>query len=137
MRIVKGYPPNFRAIAAALPSAKTMSAIFTYGGTIYTGTGATDLSEALVAHETVHSRQQGGDPAAWWDLYLNDSQIRFEQELEAHREEFRVASAGANRHNRRAILHRISQRLAGQLYGNLVTIQEAKRLVSGDVKETA
>lgn len=128
MNIVRGYPPNFHEIVAVFPAARTAGVIFTYGSTAY-NTGPHDLTPALEAHEAVHSRQQGADPAGWWASYLTSANFRFSQELEAHREEYRVAIDGANRNQRRVALKAIATRLAGPLYGKVVSLKQAKNMI--------
>lgn len=105
--------------------------VFCYGDTVYNPKGD-KLFEPIIAHEEVHSRQQKdcGGPEAWWDRYIAEPKFRFDQELEAHREEYRVASMHLPRNHRRRVLRGLSERLAGPLYGKMVTKHEAARLIS-------
>lgn len=128
-----GRPPNFDAIAAVLPGAYGSDTVFTYGDVIYVANG-TELSKAIVAHETVHVMQQeiiGRD--AWWDGYLADKAFRFQMELAAHRMEWTVARAEGNRHARRRMEKLIAQRLAGPLYGHACSLVKARRLLEETV----
>lgn len=81
------WPPNIDAIRERFQLCGRE--IFAYDGVIYHPGGGI-LTAPLIAHERVHFAQQGDDPAGWWDRFLNDSSFRYEMELEAHREEFRV-----------------------------------------------
>ena len=58
------FPPNYRAINKAF-SVRGKPVIFCYGDTIYNPTRIT-VTPSLVAHEGVHSRQQGEDPRGWF-----------------------------------------------------------------------
>lgn len=132
MKIVRGYPPNYSEIRAAFKEAIRPGVIFAYGDTIFNPIGAT-LSPSLIAHEEVHSGQQGDDPEGWWRRYIAESVFRFEQELAAHRAEYRVAIRDGSRHVRRSTLKLIASRLASPLYGCCVSIGDAKLLIAGTV----
>ena len=121
-------PPNRAALEGRFgPLPDTV--IVTYAPHIYVPGGG-KLTPALEAHETVHLGQQGNDPAGGWERYLADDTFRLEQELEAHRAEWRVARAEITDRNRRTReLHLISRRLASPLYGNMLTTAEATRMV--------
>ncbi len=123
-RILRGFPPNIAAIRERF----TLSGreFFSWGDKIYNPSGA-DLSDALLAHEAVHQKQQGADIEGWWDRYLADNVFRFAQELEAHREEYRVyCETARNRLARRSYLVAIARRLASPMYGKMCTVQEAR-----------
>lgn len=132
MKMVKAYPPNFAKIREAFPTASRMhGVIFCYGDTVYNPGGVT-LYEPILAHEAVHSRQQGKSPEAWWDRYIAEPKFRFDQELEAHREEYQVAGRSLTRNQRRQLLRGLAHRLSGPLYGKMVTKDEASRLIALD-----
>lgn len=132
--IVNGRPPNFDEIVVALPAAAKKGVIFTYGSTIYVTDGK-PLTRALRDHEAVHVLQQNaysGGPAAWWRRYLRDVPFRFMQELNAHQVEYATTyRQSRSRPERRHGLAQIAKRLSGPLYGHVVTLAEAKRLVQG------
>jgi hypothetical protein len=120
IRFKRGLPPNIIEIAAHFPLSG--DEIFTYGDTIYT---PAQLSRSLVAHEKVHIKQQlGMGPEAWWDRYLEDPQFRLEQELEAHRAEYKAGGK----------LSEIAERLASPLYGGLVSEDEAREMICSKQK---
>lgn len=128
-KIVASFPPNIDAIRAKF----TLSGneIFAWEGTIYNPKGG-DLPPWLVAHEEVHFKQQAdvGGAESWWARYLVDPQFRFEQELEAHQEEYRVyGTHNPERNLRRAALKHMARRLASPMYGSMVTFDKAKRLL--------
>lgn len=124
-----GRPPNFEAIAKVFPAARQLGTIFTYGNVIYVSDGA-QLPRSLVAHETVHVAQQefvGRDE--WWDRYLHDRTFRFNQELDAHRVELRIAVQEGGRAHRRMVRSLIAKRLSGPLYGHACTLATARKLL--------
>lgn len=137
MRIVDAYPPNFDAIVAVFPRAVRHGVIFTYGGNIFAPGGA-DLSQWIIAHEQVHSLRQGADPEGWWKQYLADGSFRFEEELFAHRMEWRTwlgCGILRNRHDKRFMMKQIAGRLYGALYGNMCSLQRAKDLIEKELVE--
>lgn len=128
MRVVHDFPPNWDEVNAVFKVAGK-PVIFCYGDRIY-NPSQIDVTPALYAHELMHSRQQGDDPAGWWRRYIDDIAFRFEQELAAHQAEYIAAMKSApNRHARRTYAKAIAQRLAGPLYGHVVSPMEAKRLI--------
>lgn len=134
MNIVSGTPPNFNAIAAVFPAARRKGTIFTYGETIYVN-GVPELNPQLKAHEAVHMQRQRelGGPESWWGRYLEDPAFRLQEELLAHRAEYRTAKNltpyDTNRNARASLLHFIAERLASPLYGAVVNVREAKRMI--------
>lgn len=129
MNIIRGTPPNFREIVAVFPAARRVGVIFTYGDTVYVN-GDPTLNPQLKAHEAVHVDQQKrcGGPDAWWKRYLEDPAFRLEQELTAHRAEYKTL-----RHLDRAAAARsldfIAERLASPLYGGMISKTEARRAI--------
>lgn len=89
MNIVIAYPPNIAEIRTRFRLPPGAGIIFAYGDTIYNPDGIS-ISPFLLAHEQTHQRQQGCDPAGWWHRYLADLPWRLDQELEAHRVEYRA-----------------------------------------------
>lgn len=126
VRVIKGYPPNYVEIRRCFPSvAGRRDVLFAYGDTIYQP-GGKILTDALRAHEEVHSAQQDGDPAGWWQKYMADPAFRLDQEVPAHRAEYRVLLAqGAKQDS----LDFVVRRLASGLYGHGITLQRARELV--------
>lgn len=124
MKIETAWPPNIAAIRSVFPLPRGV--IFTYGNVIYNPYGG-KISRELKAHEAVHCKQQGDDIEGWWEKYLVDDEFRFDQELEAHRAEYRAFCKHAkNKNNRAAFLNRVATRLASEMYGGLVTRTEAR-----------
>lgn len=134
MKVVVGPPPNLEAIAAVFPMARGPGAIFTFGDTIYAPGGAHLVTPELKAHEGVHYSRQTNDTAkieAWWARYLVDADFRLAEEVPAHRAEYRQFCAGHRDYNQRArFLHAIAMRLAGPLYGGMLSHVEARRRIA-------
>ena len=130
MIIVQGKPPNYAEIVRMFPAAAMRGTIFTYGEIVYVN-GDPTLNTQLKAHEAVHIDQQrrAGGPDHWWDRYLEDATYRLEQELVAHRAEYRTLKHLVDRNTAARGLEFIAQRLASPLYGGIVRPQEAKRLI--------
>lgn len=137
MEIRKEWPPNFAAIVKVFPKARTPGVIFTYGSALYNPSGR-PLSNALLTHEEVHSRQQAAiGVEQWWERYLGDTIFRYNHEREAHVAEYRAVLEGENnRANRRSMLILIAQRLSGPLYGHMITLADAKKMLKHEGKKT-
>lgn len=126
-KIVRDFPPNFEDISEAFElSGKE---IFAFGNVIYNPTGK-PISAVLKAHEQVHFEQQGDKPLAWWDRYITDEKFRLEQELEAHRVEYRMfCQMNKDRNKRNMYLQRIAGRLSSKMYGELLLRAEAVKRI--------
>ncbi len=117
--IIKGqYPPNYAEICKVFPAARGTGTIFAYGDKIFVPNGK-EISHHLKVHEAVHCiRQKELGVEFWWDRYLTDWRFRYNEELLAHRAEYRSMIRGeANRNQRRMALKAVAQRLASPLYG--------------------
>ena len=127
VKIVPTFPPNIEAIRARFPI--TGFEIFAWDGTIYNPSNNM-LPEWLIEHEKVHFRQQDGDPESWWARYISDDQFRLDQELEAHRVEYRVFCRYQKDRNKRSkYLMSIASRLASPMYGKLLPVAEAMKRI--------
>lgn len=127
-KIVGSYPPNIDAIKEVFPLKGRE--IFAYDQVIY-NPGGGELTDSLIAHENVHFKQQAlTSPDEWWERFILDGPFRFEQELEAHRMEFRVACLGVrDRNDINAIHAHIAQKLASPLYGQMIGYRKAMSLL--------
>lgn len=85
------------------------------------------LVHPLYIHELTHIQQQT-NPYTWWVRYVTSPKFRLSQEIEAHRNEYRAVEG--NREYKYKQLHIIADRLASSLYKNLVTKEEAMRLIT-------
>lgn len=127
--IIPEVPPNIDAIRARFPISG--QEIFAWAGTIYNPSN-NRLPVWLVEHEKVHFRQQAevGGPENWWAQYIEDDEFRLEQELEAHRREYRVfCRLNKDRNVRARYLMEIAARLAAPMYGKVIEPREAARRI--------
>lgn len=106
--------------------------IYTYGDTIYNPAGI-ECDRFLIAHESVHERQQAkypGGPDAWWDRYFADATFRQDQEVEAYREQYKeYAKAQPDRNKRFKYLHILATNLAGPTYKAGLSVIVAMRMI--------
>ena len=129
MQVVNGYPPNFEDIAAVFPAARNPGVIFTYGERIYNPGGA-PIQPKLKAHVAVHSQRQGYAVDLWWYKYLRDPAFRLEEELLAHRAEYRAFKGSCRDRNEVSrALHDAAARLSSALYGNMISYMDARRFI--------
>jgi hypothetical protein len=129
LEVVDGRPPNYVEIVAVFPGAALPGVIFAYGDRIYAPGGRTP-SPALQAHEQVHCERQGARPEHWWGLYLTDPAFRLEEELLAHRAEYRAYCARhVNRVKQAQALADIAAKLSAPLYGGLISPEDARRAI--------
>ena len=132
MKIVHAYPPNIDQIDEVFKVRGTPGVVYTYGDTIYVPDGSV-VSPSLKSHEGVHYSRQTNDRGAieaWWARYLTDAEFRLAEELPAHRAEFRTFCAlHKDRTLQMRMLHAIADRLAGPLYGGLISASRARNLI--------
>ncbi len=133
MKVSTKKPPIWPIVKLCFPTARwgkgAHAAIVTFGDTTYC---ADELSDSLMAHELVHQLQQKSTLGAivWWIRYIVSNRFRFEQELQAHVEEYRAICNDTNDRNVRYWhLAHIATRLSGPLYGNMVGHCKAMKLI--------
>ena len=127
MKIVVDFPPNIEAIRKTFDLSG--HEVFCYGDTIY-NPGGFELIPALIAHEEVHERQQESGAEWWWARYLKDPVFRLEQELAAHRVEYRVLCEQTKDRNKRAmLLAHVAGKLASPTYGGIVSRVKAMGMI--------
>lgn len=127
MQIKKELPPNHEAIKKVLKTTKYT--IYCYGDIIYNPSGK-NIMEDLMAHEEVHSKQQEPMGAEnWWKLYIEDPKFRLDQEIEAYKAQVKYAKDNYQRWLRKKTMEEIVIYLSSDLYGNLITKEEAKKII--------
>ena len=122
-------PPNWEAIKKFFPEVDSPNwkPIFCYGDTIYNPTKQ-DLANRpdLIVHEEVHMKQQGKSPDFWWERYFLNPEFRLEQEVEAYRAQYKYMSKHIkDRETLAWFLSEISRDLSSELYGNIISKQDA------------
>lgn len=136
MKIIIDNPPNMDELDAQF-QVRGRPIIYAWGDVIYNPLNVV-VPPQLRTHEAVHCRRQRaleGGPEEWWRRYLDDPEFRLAEELVAHQAEYLtfVGLKGANRKRRRAYLNVVAERLAGEMYGRLVTRKQAMKLITGPV----
>jgi len=136
LKIVHALPPNFDAVVTAFPLVRDRAVFFTFGGTIYNPAGV-PIPDAIMLHEAVHMDRQGDRVEAWWRRYLEDPEFRLAEEVPAHRAELDwwARQPGINQPVRgfRSLFEyhkfEVARRLSSPLYGRLISLSKAKRLL--------
>lgn len=124
MEIINKYPPNYKKIKAVFGEDKRC--VYCYGEAIY-NPHEIKLEFHHVVHEKVHSEQQkelGLD--YWWMRYMDDKDFRLKMELEAYAVQVKCAKDLVGEKGYRLFLDDVSEALASETYGNLLTKEQAK-----------
>ena len=102
--------------------------IFVFNQKIYT---RYPLSEHLIVHEETHIQQQGNllGSIKWVMMYMLSASFRLRQELEAYRAQYKYIFKHSNRNEANTLLLRISKDLSSEMYGDIISFDEAKRLI--------
>jgi len=108
-----------------------MGTVFTVNDTIYT---KGKLSDDLYIHEITHIIQQTKMGwRKWWKKYFKDEQFRYEQELEAYRNQYRwVKNNIKDRNKQNDYLIFFAKMLSGKMYGGIKSFGEAKHEICGN-----
>lgn len=115
-------PPNLQKLIDIFGINYNKGIIVTYGDTIYC---KYQLSPNKIAHESIHIKQQGNDPEAWWNKYYIDKQFRLTQELEAYKAELPIIKQVKDRNLRYKIIDKNARDLSSSMYGNIITYSQA------------
>lgn len=134
LAIVKDFPPNIDKIRKAF-DLTGKKPVFSYGNTLYNPYDL-PISDDLMVHELTHRIQQGNDVVGWWNKYINDSDFRVIEELEAYsRQYISYCSHQKDRNSRAIYLHRIASDLSSALYGNVIEYGEAIKTIRNSTKK--
>jgi len=131
MKIKHKRPPNYDKIIEHFPAVADMpGVIFTYEDILYVPSG-NNIPDHLMKHEETHQRQQTEMGAeVWWQYYFENPSFRLTQEVEAYRNQYAHIKKHSNRQGRRQLLQQLAKDLSRPMYGNLVSKDEAKRLIT-------
>lgn len=134
MQIVYEYPPNYKAIAKTFNIEGRTNIVFAYGDKLYVPGGkSVNVDKHLLIHEETHQWQQKDiGVEEWWDKYLKDPNFRFIQEVEAYRNQYRSMGVLSLK-NRIGYLDHIATDLSGEMYGNLLTKEDAIRVITDGI----
>lgn len=121
-------PPNWEKLVA-LFGVDWKYTVVTWGDTVH---AARPLTPDLEVHEAVHVRQQAEiGVMAWWKRFYEDPAFRLEQELEAYRAQFEFIRKCSNDRNQIfKIRDRIASDLAGHIYGNCISYEDAFKKIA-------
>jgi len=123
-------PPNWRQILLAFPSVDEKKGVyFAWDGTIFSPSGVQPPVDVIV-HESIHFGQQDGDPAGWWDKYIEDRAFRLEEEVEAYRGQLWYIREVYGRKTARKARQDIAKVLSGPLYRLPLTKAQALNLLT-------
>jgi hypothetical protein len=125
MKVLKGYPPNFAALAKVFPIKGKPGILYAWGDKLWNPSGVA-VTPWIMAHEMVHGdRQLGMGLEQWWQRYIDSAVFRYDEEILAHQAEWNAYTGpDAARY-----LDLISARLASPLYGHLLTYYEAREAI--------
>jgi len=155
IEVVYDVPPIFDEIVKVFPGARNERVVFSWGSRVYINSKEREpVPKPIIAHESIHGsrqtiitrsklREKGvndftaehaeeweWEVLAWWRRYMRDEKFRYDEELLAHQEEYRVACAEAiSRRQRQFALKTIAKKLASPLYGSMVSPAKAKTLL--------
>lgn len=134
MEIVYAKPPNYERVASAFNLEDHPGVIFTYGNKIYVPAGdKLKIDKPLMRHEETHARQQRDiGIEEWWDKFITEPEFRLSQELEAYREQYRNM-ADLDAPSRMGYLNHICSDLSGEMYGNIMTHEEARVAITDGI----
>lgn len=134
MEIVYDYPPNYAGISKVFDIKDKPGIVFTYGYKLYVPGGkGVQIDKHLLIHEETHAAQQTEmGIEKWWEHYLSTPQFRLTQELEAYRNQYR-SMGSLSLSQRRGYLDHIVKDLSGAMYGNVVSQEDAFRLVTDGI----
>lgn len=125
--IIQREPPAIFQKIKKVFNVRWQRVVITYGNQIYS---FAKFPEDVLVHEQVHVMQQttiGKD--IWWDKYLTDHHFRLGQEVEAYRVQAQWIKDHAPENLKQIRLKEIVMDLSGATYGNLVSFEEAKKLI--------
>jgi hypothetical protein len=136
MNLVKyTTPPNWDQIVDTFDVNPGSRVLYAYAPHIYSPSGWREIPHYLIRHEEVHiARQEApecGGPEKWWEHYCGSMGFRVYEELLAHHAEYKAYcnDPNKNRHERRAYLHAIAQRMSSDLYGCMIKAREVRTLL--------
>lgn len=130
MQIKRELPPNFKDIVEKF--GMQLNVVYTFGDAIFSPmTSARNFPIHLMKHEEVHSRQQGTNPEKWWKKYLKNDKFRLEQESEAYQAQYKYFCQNKkDLYKRACFLEDLAADLSGAIYGNICTLEQARKIIS-------
>lgn len=135
MKILNEKPPVWESVME-LFKINVGTTIFTYGDTIYNPAGF-EVPAELIAHEEVHSAQQGHTEegaAKWWARYFQDEYFRMDQEARAYAVQYdwwceHDHVRGKDRNWRMKKMRQLATVMSSPTYGGVVSVDGAIKLI--------
>lgn len=106
--------------------------IYTYGNAIYDPRpNGKPLARAVIAHETVHMKQQEAlEVDKWWNMYLTSPEFRKLQEIEAYLKQYAVyCLQDRDRNNQARYLNLLATFASSPMYKMNLSYSEALKLI--------
>lgn len=129
LKVLIEKPPILEKLNAKGIYPDLKKVVFTYGSKIY-NPGDCAIPDHLMHHEKVHCKQQGDNPDAWWDKYIDNALFRIEQEVEAYARQYEfICKFQKDRNERNNILMILARSLSGPTYGNVINQTDAFNLI--------
>lgn len=127
MKISTEWPPNIEEIREHFDVSKDV--LFCYGDTIYNPLNIKPRPD-LVAHEKIHSKQQGNDPDGWWRKYVDDPKFRVEQEAQAYGAQAKHIQKRAGYAAAKRAVASFADFLSSPVYGSSISRMDAYVMIS-------
>lgn len=133
VKVIKAYPPILKELRKTFPAIIGRPGIlYAYGDILYNPSGV-KITPWLLAHEEVHSgRQELAGLDWWWTKYQKDKRFRLEEELLAHRAEWKTYKAAHPDRVASLYLQYMGERLSSPLYGSMIGLYLAKSRIDED-----
>lgn len=82
-----------------------------------------ELTRDLVVHESTHTEQQRlfGSVDSWWEEYGNNSEFRYQQEVEAYRNQYLYIVATKGKRIGYMSAEMFASEMASEMYGGMCT----------------
>jgi hypothetical protein len=125
------YPPNIDVLKAYFPI--TENQLFAYNGIIYNPSGK-PIESHLRLHEETHINQQKAI-SNWWNKYIEDSNFRLEQEIQAFAVQYAYGKKVYLSKTSDEMLDDFATNLSSPLYGNIIEKEKAKTAIRLKAKE--
>lgn len=129
LKISTSPPPIMDRIEKAFGVTFDSGVIITYGDTVHVKSGK--LSPDVEVHEETHIKQQSTmNLDEWCDKYFDDPKFRLEQELEAYHNQVKWIKKNIKDRNRRFLLIEHICKSISSNYGEMITYDEAKKIIT-------
>jgi hypothetical protein len=133
LKVVIEKPPFWKKVIEVFgDEPDPMTAVYTYGDTIY-NPGGHELDLVLLAHEQVHARQHNyntKDADKYLKKYFTDWHFRLECEIEAYRAQYKFfCTVVKDRNARTRFLYKLARDLSTGYALPVITGTDAIRLI--------